>query len=58
MFIEMNSWRWTAYPSIDDAVRAVLSVASGEWNEQRTADWLRERIARSSQPASKDLPQE
>jgi death-on-curing protein len=34
VFIEMNSWRWTVYPSIDEGEQAVLSVAAGEWDEQ------------------------
>jgi hypothetical protein len=53
----MNSWRWTVYPSIDEGEQAVLSVAAGEWDEQRTAEWLRERIAPPSEPL-RDLPQE
>jgi death-on-curing protein len=45
IFIEMNSWRWTTYPSVDDAEQAVLAVAAGVWDEQRTSEWLQERIA-------------
>jgi death on curing protein len=41
LFIDMNSWRWTPYPSVDEAESAVLCVASGQWNEERTAEWLR-----------------
>jgi hypothetical protein len=37
IFIEINSWRWAAYPSVDEGEQAVLSVAAGEWDEQRTA---------------------
>ena len=44
IFIEMNSWRWTSYPSVDDAERAVLAVAASEWDEERTSKWLEERI--------------
>jgi death on curing protein len=33
LFIDMNGWSWNPYPSIDEAERAVLSVASGEWND-------------------------
>lgn len=44
LFIEMNAWHWTAYPSVDEAERAVLAVAAGEWDEARTASWLRDRI--------------
>lgn len=41
LFVEMNGWRWDTYPSIDDAERAVLAIASGEWDEAMTAEWLR-----------------
>lgn len=41
LFIDMNGWLWNPYPSIDEAEHAVLCVASGEWNEERTAKWLR-----------------
>jgi len=58
MFIEMNSWRWSAYPSIDEVEQAVLSVAAGEWDEQRTAPWLRDRLAPPSPPAAEDRSQE
>lgn len=45
MFIEVNAWQWADYPSVDEAERAVLAVAAGEWDEERTSAWLRERIA-------------
>jgi len=45
LFVEMNHWTWKSCPSIDEAEKAVLSVASGEWNEERTADWLRSHLA-------------
>ena len=44
LFIEMNSWQWTAYPAVDEAERVVVAVAAGEWDEARTATWLRDRI--------------
>jgi death on curing protein len=44
LFIEMNSWTWGSYPSIDEAEEAVLSVASGERNEARAVNWLRTHI--------------
>jgi death-on-curing protein len=44
VFIEMNSWHWDTYPSVDEAERVVLAVAAGEWDEARTASWLRDRI--------------
>jgi death-on-curing protein len=41
VFIEINGWRWERTPSVDDAERAVLAIASGDWDESRTAAWLR-----------------
>ncbi|MHB8288570.1 MAG: type II toxin-antitoxin system death-on-curing family toxin [Acidimicrobiales bacterium] len=43
-FIEINSWSWTIAPPVDEAERAVVAVASGEWDEVDVASWLRERI--------------
>ncbi len=37
LFIEMNGWTWRTYPGVDEADRAVLAVASSEWDEERTA---------------------
>ncbi len=57
VFIEMNSWRWETYPTVDDAEQAVLAIAGGEWDEQRTATWLRERLTPPpSAPAPADPP--
>ena len=33
--------RGPPYPGIDESERAVLAVASSEWDEDRTAAWLR-----------------
>ncbi len=44
MFIDMNDWSWSNYPTVDEAEQVVLAVAAGEWNELRMATWLRERI--------------
>lgn len=41
LLIDVNGWSWNPYPSVDEVEQAVLSVASGEWNEERTAEWLR-----------------
>jgi death on curing protein len=41
LFVEINGWSWQPRPSVDDAERAVLAVASGDWDEQRAAAWLR-----------------
>lgn len=45
IFIEINGWSWRSYPSVDDAERAVLAIASGEWREPEFADWLRARLS-------------
>jgi len=41
LFIEMNGWTWRTYPGVDEAEQAVLAVSSSEWDEERTAAWLR-----------------
>jgi prophage maintenance system killer protein len=41
LFIDMSGRSWNSYPSTDEAERAVLSAASGEWNDRRMAEWLR-----------------
>lgn len=41
LFIDMNGWSWNPYPSVDESEQAVLAVASGEWDEKRTSEWLR-----------------
>ncbi len=50
MFLEINRWHWMRMPDIDQAEHAVLAIAAGDWNEQKTADWLRDLIA--PQPTS------
>lgn len=44
VFIEMNSWEWVDYPSVDEAEEVVLSVAEGTLDEEQAASWLRPRI--------------
>jgi prophage maintenance system killer protein len=46
LFVEINGWSWSPAPSIDDAERAVLSVASGEWDEERTRAAVGSRVSR------------
>jgi death-on-curing protein len=43
-FLSLNGWSWSSYPAVDEAERAVLAIASGEWDEARVASWLRDRI--------------
>jgi prophage maintenance system killer protein len=47
-FLMLNEWRWSAPPSIDAAEAAVVAIAAGDWDEQRTAPWLRPRVAAAS----------
>ena len=44
VFIEVNDWQWSDYPTVDEAERVVLSVAAGGLDESYVADWLRSRI--------------
>ncbi len=41
MFLEINGWSWSTRPTVDEAEQVVLAVAAGEWDEDRTAEWLR-----------------
>jgi death on curing protein len=41
LFVEVNGWTWDPPPHIDDAEQAVLGIASGDWGEERAAEWLR-----------------
>lgn len=43
-FLMLNGWIWSNRPSVDESESAVLAIASGEWDEERTADWLRQRV--------------
>jgi len=44
LFIEINEWTWTIMPSVDDAERAVLSVASVKWSVRELAAWLAKHV--------------
>ena len=44
LFVEINGWSWQPTPSVDDAERAVLAIASGDWNEDDMAAWLRDHL--------------
>ena len=44
-FLVLNEWTWVEPPTVDEAEHAVLSIASGEWDEAQTSAWLRPRIA-------------
>jgi death-on-curing protein len=47
-FIDLNGWTWDPKPNIDDAEHAVLAIAAGDWDEEKTADWLRAHLRPTS----------
>jgi death on curing protein len=49
LFVEMNDWEWAPYPTVDEAERAVLAVASGEWSHDEAAAWLGHYLHSSAQ---------
>ena len=48
IFVESNDWSWAPYPSVDEAEQLMFAVAAGEWNEERTALWLRSCLSSPS----------
>jgi death-on-curing protein len=44
MFVEINGWSWVPAPSVDEAERAVLAIASGDWNHKQVTAWLRRHL--------------
>ncbi len=44
LFVELNGWTWIDGPTVDNAERAVLAIASGKWGHEHMAGWLREHL--------------
>lgn len=44
VFIELNEWEWTSYPSVDGAERLMLEVAGGARNQGDVNTWLATHI--------------
>lgn len=44
LFVDLNGWSWDPKPDIDELESAVLSIASGEWDETEAAAWLRRHL--------------
>jgi len=44
LFVEINGWSWQPIPSVDDAERAVLAIASGDWTQDDMTTWLRDHL--------------
>ena len=40
VFVEVNEWTWHPYPTVDEAERAVLAIAAGDWDHARITAWL------------------
>jgi death on curing protein len=49
-FVEINGWLWSERPSVDEAEGVVLAIAAGEWDEDRTAEWLTEHLEHEPAP--------
>jgi death-on-curing protein len=47
VFVAVNGWNWSPAPSVDDAERAVVAIASGEWGDGAMAAWLGSRLTQS-----------
>jgi death-on-curing protein len=45
LFLDLNGWSWNHPPTVDDAERAVLAVAAGDWGHGEMTEWLRGRLA-------------
>jgi death-on-curing protein len=48
-FLMLNGFQLTA--SVDEAERAILSVANGTWTQEDLLTWVRRHIERLSEPA-------
>jgi death on curing protein len=48
LFVEINNWSWNPSPTVDDAERVVLAVASGDWSQSEMAAWLSKHITAHS----------
>ena len=44
VFVEVNGWRWSDYPSIDEAEHTMIAIATGELDESDMASWLAPRL--------------
>jgi hypothetical protein len=40
LFVDLNGWSWDPMRSVDDAERAMLWIASGEWDQAQVSAWL------------------
>ena len=45
MFVEVNGWKWSSYPDIDDSESTVLAISASDLDEAGTAAWLRRFLA-------------
>ena len=45
LFVDLNGWSWSPMPTLDDAERTMLAIASGEVSESEVAVWLRQHLS-------------
>jgi death-on-curing protein len=50
LFIDINDWTWQPTPSVDEAERAVLAIAAGEWQHEQIVTWLHAHLAPTQPP--------
>lgn len=50
VFLDINGWTWRTTPAVDEAERAVIAVAAGEWDHPQMAAWLRGRLQQPPKP--------
>ena len=45
LFVEINEWSWDPQPTVDEAEKTMVAIASGDWDEHEASDWLRRHLA-------------
>lgn len=50
VFVELNGWSWSNYPSVEEAESFVLAVAAGQVGERQASEWLAVRLV--NQPST------
>ncbi|MBK5222289.1 MAG: hypothetical protein JJE52_05345 [Acidimicrobiia bacterium] len=44
IFVAVNGWSWDPHPDVDDSEATVMAIASGDFDEASTAEWLRRHL--------------
>lgn len=45
LFVEINGWSWNPMPTVDEAERVMVAIASSEWDHTEMARWLGGKLA-------------